>query len=533
VAVLGFVAGRWRSGDLNRLQEWGLAGRRFGTVISWFLLGGDMYTAYSFIAVPGLIFSSGALGFFAVPYLTIIYPLLFLVLPKLWAVSRHRGYVTSADFVRERFDSPALAFLIAIVGICATMPYIALQIYGMEILLTVMGVPIEISLFIAFAVLAIYTYISGLRAPALIAIVKDVCIWTVTIVAMISITSRLGGFSAIFAAVHHKALIDPAFHDVLPASSYSEYMTLALGSAFALLLYPHNLTGILSTNSGKVVKRNAALLPIYTLLLVAIGLLGYEAVAANIHPSGIYGANAALPDLFAQMFPSWFAGFAFATISVGALVPAAIMSIAAANLFTRNIYREYLRPHCDEREEARAAKTASLVVKFGALAVILWLPTKLAINFQLFSNFLIIQTLPAVFIALYTRWFHKYALMIGILGGLAVGGSMAVAEKFASVYPLVIGGVSIPVYIAIAALVVNLFLSVVFTFVFRMLAVADGEDLTTPLDYVHHPVGTGIKHVVGSPGYAHGLPETPLPVPSFAKQDVPLTSLRERKKLEH
>jgi len=69
--------------------------------------------------------------------------------------------------------------------------------------------------------------------------------------------------------------------------------------------------------------------------------------------------------------------------------------------------------------------------------------------------------------------------------------------------------------------------------VFRMLAVADGEDLTTPLDYVHHPVGTGIKHVVGSPGYAHGLPETPLPVPSFAKQDVPLTSLRERKKLEH
>lgn len=533
VAVLGFVAGRWRSGDLNRLQEWGLAGRRFGTVMSWFLLGGDMYTAYSFIAVPGLIFSSGALGFFAVPYLTIIYPLLFLVLPKLWAVSRHRGYVTSADFVRERFDSPALALLIAIVGICATMPYIALQIYGMEILLTVMGVPTEISLFIAFAVLAIYTYVSGLRAPALIAIVKDVCIWTVTIVAMISITSRLGGFSAIFAAVHHKALIDPAFHDILPSSSYSEYITLALGSAFALLLYPHNLTGILSTNSGKVVKRNAALLPIYTLLLVAIGLLGYEAVAANIHPSAIYGANAALPELFAQMFPSWFAGFAFATISVGALVPAAIMSIAAANLFTRNIYREYLRPHCNEREEASVAKTASLIVKFGALAVILWLPTKLAINFQLFSNFLIIQTLPAVFIALYTRWFHKYALMIGILGGLAVGGSMAIAEKFASIYPLIIGGVSIPVYIAIAALVVNLFLCVVFTYVFRMLAIANGEDLTTPLDYVRHPVGTGIKHVAASPGYAHVLPHTPLPEQPFTKQDVPLTSLRERKKLEH
>ncbi|MBV9257173.1 MAG: sodium:solute symporter [Ktedonobacteraceae bacterium] len=530
VAALGLLAGRWRSGDLNRLQEWGLGGRRFGTIMSWFLLGGDIYTAYSFIAVPGLIFSTGALGFFAVPYLTIIYPLLFLVLPKLWAVSRHRGYVTSADFVRERFDSPALALLIAIVGICATMPYIALQIYGMEILLTVMGVPLEVSLFIAFAVLALYTYVSGLRAPALIAIVKDVCIWVVTIVAIVSITTRLGGFGAIFAAVHHKALINPAFHDVLPASSYTEYVTLALGSAFALLLYPHNLTGMLSTNSGKVVKRNAALLPMYTILLVMIGLLGYEAVAANVHLLPVYGANAALPGLLAMMFPSWFSGFAFATISVGALVPAAIMSIAAANLFTRNIYREYLRPHCNEREEASVAKTASLIVKFGALAVILWLPTKLAINFQLFSNFLIIQTLPAVFIALYTRWFHKYALIIGILGGLVVGGGMAIAENFASVYPLVIGGVSIPVYIAIAALIVNLALCTVFTLVFRLLAIPSGEDLTTPLDYVPHPVGVGDKQGTPFPRYARILSPTPPPEHSLPDQEMSLMSLREQKR---
>lgn len=526
VAALGFFAGRWRSGDLNRLQEWGLAGRRFGTVMSWFLLGGDIYTAYSFIAVPGLIFSEGALGFFAVPYLTIAYPLLFLVLPKLWAVSRHRGYVTSADFVRERFDSPALALLIAIVGICATMPYIALQIYGMEILLTVLGVPLELSLFIAFTVLALYTYISGLRAPALIAIVKDVCIWIVAIVAIISITRQLGGFGTIFAAVHHKALTDPAFHDVLPTLDYSAYITLALGSALALLLYPHNLTGVLSTNSGKVVKRNAALLPIYTILLVVIGLLGYAAVAANVHVSPVYGANAALPELLSKMLPPWFAGFAFATISVGALVPAAIMSIAAANLFTRNIYREFLRPHCNEHEEASVAKTASLIVKFGALAVILWLPTKLAINFQLFSNSLIIQTLPAIFIALYTRWFHKYALIIGILGGLVVGGSMAVAEDFASVYTLVIAGVSIPVYIAIAALTVNLFLCVVFTLLFRVLTISNGEDLTTPRDYVSHPIGIGGKQSVASPEYAHVLSQTPTPEPA----SLPLTSLRERKR---
>src|SRR5579863_4353381 len=267
VTLLGFFAARFRPGDLNRLQEWGLAGRRFGTIMSWFLIGGDTYTAYSFIAVPGLIFNEGALGFFAVPYLIIIYPLVFLILPKFWTVARHRGYVTPADFVRERFDSSILALLVAITGIMATMPYIALQIYGMEVSIAQMGVPIEISLFIAFFVLAAYTYVSGLRAPAMIALVKDAAIWLVVIVAIVYIPARLGGFGTIFAAVHQKAVANPkTFHDYLPASSYSAYITLALGSALALFLYPHTLTGILSTNSRKVVKRNAAMLPAYTLL---------------------------------------------------------------------------------------------------------------------------------------------------------------------------------------------------------------------------------------------------------------------------
>ena len=114
VTAIGFWAGRWRPGDLDRLQEWGLAGRRFGTITSWFLLGGDVYTAYTFIAVPGLVFATGALGFYAVPYTIIVYPIVFLVLPKFWTVARHRGYVTLADFIRERFDSSLLALLVAV-----------------------------------------------------------------------------------------------------------------------------------------------------------------------------------------------------------------------------------------------------------------------------------------------------------------------------------------------------------------------------------------------------------------------------------
>ncbi|HVB74606.1 MAG TPA: sodium:solute symporter, partial [Ktedonobacteraceae bacterium] len=373
-------------------------------------------------------------------------------MPKFWTVARHRGYVTPADFVRDRFDSSALA----ITGILATMPYIALQIYGIEVSIAQMGVPIEISLIIAFAILAAYTYTSGLRAPAMIAVVKDMCIWLVVLVAVIYIPIKLGGFGNIFKAVHAKAVASGGtFHDVLPAAEYPAYATLALGSALALFLYPHTLTGILSTNSRKVVRRNAALLPAYTFLIGLICLLGYVAVAAGIDPSPIYKSNVALPALFAKEFPAWFAGFSFAAIAIGALTPAAIMSIAAASLFTRNIYREYFRPTCTEREEANTARTVSLVVKVGALAFILFFPLTLAINLQLLSNIWILQTLPAVFLGLYTNWFHRRALVIGLLGGLLAGTLMIIARGFeSSVFPLTIGSISIPMYAAIPALVV-------------------------------------------------------------------------------
>ena len=489
VSVLAFWAARWRAGDLNRLQEWGLAGRRFGTIASWFLLGGDIYTAYSFIAVPGLVFASGALGFFSIPYLVLVFPLALFVLPRFWSVARHRGYVTPADFVRERFGSN-LALAVAITGILATMPYIALQIFGIEVSLAEMGVPIEISLVIAFVILATYTYTSGIRAPALIAVVKDICIWIVVLVAVIYIPIKLGGMGKIFEAVQAKAQQQPAtFHALLEPGQYSTYVSLSIGSALALFLYPHTLTGVLSTNSRKVIRRNAALLPAYTILIGMIALLGYMAIAAGIQPSATYQTNSALPALFAKMFPGWFAGFALAAIAIGALAPAAIMSIAAANLFTRNIYREYFKPTCTEREEASVAKTVSLLVKLGALAFILFFPTTLAINLQLLSNIWIVQTLPAVFLGLYTNWFHRRALLIGLLSGLIVGTLLVVEQNFlSSITTISFGGLNLPIYVAISALAVNLLVSVTLTPLLRFMQVEAGKDATTPADFEAHPV---------------------------------------------
>jgi solute:Na+ symporter, SSS family len=483
VAFLGFFAARWNRAKSAHISEWGLGGRGFGTVLTWFLLGGDLYTAYTFIAVPAALFGQGAFGFFAVPYTIFVYPILFAVFPRLWSVARANGYVTAADFVRGRFGSGALALAIAVTGIVATMPYIALQLVGMEVVLGGLGIHGAWPLVIAFAILAAFTYTSGLRAPAIISVAKDLLIYITVIAAIVVIPGELGGYGKIFASVPPaKLLLTPPSADNL-GQGFS-YATLALGSALALFLYPHAVTGLLSSASRKVVRRNAVILPAYSLALGLIALLGYFALAAGVKAVPPFGANGAVPALFLKMFPPWFVGVAFAAIAIGALVPAAIMSIASANLFTRNIYREYLHPKCSEKNELQVAKIASLVVTVGALFFIIGLPgaQKFAITLQLLGGIWIIQTLPAVLIGLYTRGLHPIALLSGWAAGIVAGTAMTAAKGFqSSIFAIHIMGVTVPCYAAVSSLVLNLGVTVILSFVFNL--VGRGTDATRASDY--------------------------------------------------
>jgi solute:Na+ symporter, SSS family len=496
VTVMGFFAARWRSGDLAHLHEWGLGGRRFGTLVTWFLLGGDLYTAYTFVAVPALVFGAGATGFFALPYTVLIYPFAFVVFPKLWAVAKRHGYVTAADFVTARHGSRMLGLAIAVTGIVATMPYIALQLVGIEVVIGALGFQTggfvgDIPLIIAFAILAAYTYTSGLRAPAMIAIVKDLLIYLTIIVAVIVIPYHLGGFGAIFAAVPEKnLLLKPP--DAGSLNGYSAYATLAVGSALALFLYPHSVTALLASSSGNTIRRNTALLPAYSLMLGLLALLGYMALASGVKDLPefapyfkAFGPNFAVPALFLHFFPSWFVGVAFAAIGIGALVPAAIMSIAAANLYTRNIHKEFVNRNMQHHEETQVAKYVSLVVKVGALAFILGLPLTYAIQLQLLGGIWIIQTLPAIVLGLYTRVLEYRGLLAGWAVGIITGTWMAITLKLAgSIYTVHLFGVAVPGYAAVWSLVVNLVVAIVVSAVVRAMGMRKGEDTTRPEDYL-------------------------------------------------
>ena len=495
ITWLGFAAARWRQGDLDQLHEWGLAGRRFGTLITWFLVGGDLYTAYTFIAVPALAFGAGAVAFFAVPYTVVVYPLLFLVFPRLWHVCHKHGYITAGDFVRGRYGNRWLALAVTVTGIVATMPYIALQLVGLQVVIGGLGIygtgwVADLPLIIAFLVLAAFTYSSGLRAPASIAIVKDLLIDITAVAAVIVIPMQLGGFGKIFAAVPHEKLL-LAVPGANTTGAYGSYATLALGSALALLLYPHSLTAIFSASSGRAIRRNAALLPGYSFMLGLLALVGFFALGAGVaklpeFAAGFkqFGNNFAVPALFLHSFPDWFVGVAFAAIGIGALVPAAIMSIAAANLYTRNIHCEFINRNPTPKQEAQLAKWVSLIVKAGALVFILFVPTKYAIYLQLLGGIWIIQTLPALLIGAYTRWFNDWALLVGWAVGTYAGTAMAISQDLKPAYPLKVGDWNLPGYTAFYTLILNLAIAVVLTLVLNALSARKGvADETVAADY--------------------------------------------------
>jgi SSS family solute:Na+ symporter len=508
VTVLGFMASRFKRGEsLESLDEWGLGGRKFGTWVTWFLLGGDLYTAYTFVAVPAAMFAMGSVaGFFAVPYTIVLYPIIFVFMARLWSVSHRHGYVTTADFVRGRYDSRILSLAVAVTGFVATMPYIALQLVGIQAVLDVVGLggggnwlAKDAPLLIAFVLLAAYTYTSGLRAPAVIAFVKDALIYLVIIVAIIYLPTTIdGGWEGIFGAAKEKMAATnettgkPNGSFIPVSGQMWAYATLALGSAMALFMYPHSVTATLSSDSRTTIRRNAAILPAYSFVLGLLALLGWVAIAAGTQPIGVDGKpnpQLVIPQLFEDSFASWFAGIAFAAVAIGALVPAAIMSIAAANTFTRNIYKEWLKPDATHAEEARVSKLASLVVKAFALLFVLTMDKQNAINFQLLGGIWILQTFPAIVFSLYTRWFHKWALLAGWGVGIVYGTIAA----YNVINPLTgkhfggslaeIPGLGDLGYVAMTAFALNLVVTVVVSVALNAAKVANGSDETTAGDY--------------------------------------------------
>ena len=465
---LGFYGSRWRKGDLNQLHDWALAGRKLGTTLTFFLVGADLYTAYTFVAVPSSIFGKGATYFFAVPYTVITFGVALAFAPKLWTVAKERGYVTASDFIRDRFDSRTLSILAAITGIVSVLPYVALQIVGMRAVLAAMLVgegfnssDVEaVALVISFVILSAFTFTSGLRGATLTGVFKGLVIWPSIGAIIVAVLLKVGGnFQSTFANAPPKYL-------ALSQSSVPSYMTLVLGSALALYLYPHAVNGVLSAESAHKLRFSTSLLPLYGLGLALLALLGILVNSVpsamqflNNFPQGSQGIYV-VPALILNTLPGWLAGVALLAIFVGGLVPAAIMTISQSTLLTRNIIREF-KPDLASKAETDIAKWASVIFKFIALGFVFIVPATYAIELQLLGGIIILQILPSLFIGLYSNWLRKEGLIVGLLVGMFIGIYMALqANNFSTLNTSVFSTPFGSLYIGVITILINLAITV-------------------------------------------------------------------------
>ncbi len=322
----------------------------------------------------------------------------------------------------------------------------------------------------------------------MIAFVKDMMIYIFVLAVIIIIPMKLGGYGAIFdaAAADFAQKVAASGGKIaagllLAPKQIMPFVTLAVGSTFALLMYPHSMTGILSARSGNVIRINAIALPAYSVMLGLIALMGFMAHAAGVH---VTNPQDAVPHLILATFPNWFVGFCFAAIAIGALVPAAIMSIGAANTFTRNIWEPFVNPQMSGSEEAVLAKLMSLVVKVGALLVILFVPTKFALDLQLLGGVWMSQIFPAVIFGLFTRRFSGWALFAGWATGMVLGTWLAwTPTAWVPVHAIV--GTDFAVYNGVTAIIANILVAALLSAVLPNTA----RDETRAEDYADLPTG--------------------------------------------
>lgn len=467
---LGFYGYKWRQGDLKQLHEWALAGRKLGWFLVWFLLGADLFTAYTFVAVPSSIYARGSLFFYAVPYVAWGFAVALITMPKLWEYAKEHNLVTASDFVKFRFGSKSLSIAVALLGSVAELPYIALQIVGMQAILTVLlagltGEPNkmveEIALVVAFVILAAFTWTSGLRGATLTGVLKDVLVWITVIGTIVTVYATSGGLTT---ALQHLDANKYAYLNPTPGG-ISAYFSLAIGSAFALYLYPHAINASLSSDSSRNLKLSTALMPIYGIGLALIALFG---ILIYAYPPALAVVkqfnNGALttPALIAAVMPDWFVGLAFAAIFVGGLVPASIMAIGVGNLIARNVVGELTA--ISPQTELNIAKWVSLLIKFIALGFVFVVPPTYAIALQLLGGIIIVQTFPAVFIALFSDKLHPKFTLAGLIVGLVTGVLLTLyANKFGpiSVTTTTLGPLTL--YIGLVALGINLLVTLVGT----------------------------------------------------------------------
>jgi len=432
VVAIGFISGRNKS-NRSSVEEWSVGGRRFGALLVWFLVGADLYTAYTFLGLTSTAYSGGSLAFFAIPYTIIAYFISYFFLPKLWKFSKGRKLTTLADYAKVRFNSKFLSFLVAIVGVLMLIPYIDLQLSGIQDTLTVAGtgiINVKAVVVVSFLLVALYTFFSGIKGPTYTAIIKDILVWVIMLFLVVNLPIiHFGGWGSMI----DKVAKDSPQLLTIPTSGPKGipwFLTASLISGLALFMWAHAATGVFTAKSADALRKNAIFLPLYNIVLILLIFLGF--VAYHVLPQGT-NPRFALLNLIQVSYGGGVQGLAYATIALASLIPCSIMAIGASNLFANNIYRDFIHPNVTQDRLTLVTRSMVFVVIGLALVFGMVFPSAL-VSLQLLGVSGMVQIFPAIVFSLYWKNQTKEATIIGLIVGLAVTFSVYATGKSFGIY---------------------------------------------------------------------------------------------------
>ncbi len=411
---VGFRAGARRKMDL---EQWALAGRGFGVVLVWLLMAGEAYTTFSLLGASGWAYSRGGPTLYILAYMTLAYVVSFYVLPPLWEVARAHGLQTQPDFFRHRYGSKSLALLVALVGVVFMIPYLELQLAGMGIIVEVAsfhGLGHSQAMEIGAVLVAGFVFASGVRGVAWVSVLKDLLLLGAAVaIGFIVPYHWFGGIGPMF-----KALIRAhPTHLTMPGASHNLghawFISTVLLTSVGAYMWPHLFGVSFTAKSSGTLRRNAVVMPLYTASLPLMLMVGFAAVLVV---PGLADGDLSLLTLVGKTFPPWFLGVVGGAGALTAMVPSAILTLTAATLFAKNLYRPLFAPGMSEARVAGLARGMAIVLM--AVALLFALTSSRTIVALLLLGYAgITQFFPGVVLGL----FWKRASWTGVLCGLAAG----------------------------------------------------------------------------------------------------------------
>jgi solute:Na+ symporter, SSS family len=422
-AAVGIIAGR--KVKMN-LENWTVGGRRFGIILMWLLMAGEIYTTFTFLGASGWAYSRGAPTFYILIYGTLAYTASFFILPAVWKFGKRFGLHTQPDFFAARYESRVLGIIVAVIGVASIIPYLQLQLTGLGFIVEVSSdgaIRSNVAILLAFVLTCAFVFTSGIKGAAWVSIIKDVLMIAAVGIVGIGVPRLLfgshGNMFRALAAAHPGHLAFPgatANLDVLWV------MTTALLTGLGFYMWPHVFGSAFSAKSAETIKRNAVIMPFYQIPILLVFMVGFTALLAI---PGLKNGDLAFLELVHRTYPSWFMGFVGAAGAVTAMVPSAVLVLFASTLLAKNVYQAGFAPQTGEETVLRLSRILVVVIMGFALIFAFYLPNAL-VNLLLIGYDGVTQFFPGVVLGL----FWKGVTRRGVFWGLITGFGLAAVLVF-------------------------------------------------------------------------------------------------------